>query len=642
MSLLSTITIWKRNANVRPVRVINGTGWRAVAALILAAFFVAASLWALVPTASAQSGYAGVIASMEPGSVTLASGEAQEVRLRVKNTGTETWYRAGDTYLSAYTWEPKYHVSPYRGPAWRSDHQVGTLMETQVAPGETGTFALTVYGPPNFTGNLTQVFRLAAEDTAWLDGGVFTVRMEVVDGVVTPVPDVVEQESDTSETVSTDGYGAQVLIRSTKQVVARANETVTYRVGLKNTGVQTWNSYELRSADTALAASGSTSFEHPSWTGEGVALARADREVAPGRLEMMTFDFRAPHRSGTYTAQFQLVADGVAVPGGVVDIPVEVTSNAPAMLDRFDSEDEEAAAEGPVFTGEMIEEPRVRVGIDRPEEEVIFTATDSVTVVESDVGYERYVMPDVQTMRVRYNFENYVFSSGEILHLADRYLRFEGEDVDTIFTVTTFTDIRSWNTSLNDNRFRDTLEIRYNTKKDRTWLINELPMEYYLYGVDETSNTAPVEYHKALATAARTYALYAWEHKAKYAGEYIDLRSTTYDQVYHGYGAEIRRPNWIEQVQATEGITIQYEGETIIAAYFSRSDGHTRDWADVWGRDVPYAVGVPVPCEAGSTMWGHGVGMSALGAVCMAEDEGKTFDEILHHFYTGIELFDRW
>ena len=35
--------------------------------------------------------------------------------------------------------------------------------------------------------------------------------------------------------------------------------------------------------------------------------------------------------------------------------------------------------------------------------------------------------------------------------------------------------------------------------------------------------------------------------------------------------------------------------------------------------------------------WGHGVGMSQTGAVGMAE-KGKTYDEILKHFYRGIEL----
>lgn len=35
--------------------------------------------------------------------------------------------------------------------------------------------------------------------------------------------------------------------------------------------------------------------------------------------------------------------------------------------------------------------------------------------------------------------------------------------------------------------------------------------------------------------------------------------------------------------------------------------------------------------------WGHGVGMSQTGAVGMAE-RGRTYEEILKHYYRGIEL----
>jgi stage II sporulation protein D len=48
-------------------------------------------------------------------------------------------------------------------------------------------------------------------------------------------------------------------------------------------------------------------------------------------------------------------------------------------------------------------------------------------------------------------------------------------------------------------------------------------------------------------------------------------------------------------------------------------------------------VSVPVPWDQGKTLWGHGVGMSATGALGMAAD-GYTYDKILKYFYTGIEL----
>ena len=35
--------------------------------------------------------------------------------------------------------------------------------------------------------------------------------------------------------------------------------------------------------------------------------------------------------------------------------------------------------------------------------------------------------------------------------------------------------------------------------------------------------------------------------------------------------------------------------------------------------------------------WGHGLGMSQYGARELAE-EGKTYDEILRYYYTGVEV----
>lgn len=45
--------------------------------------------------------------------------------------------------------------------------------------------------------------------------------------------------------------------------------------------------------------------------------------------------------------------------------------------------------------------------------------------------------------------------------------------------------------------------------------------------------------------------------------------------------------------------------------------------------------------EAWGGGWGHGTGMSQTGAVGMAE-KGRTFDEILRHYYRGVVLEQRW
>ena len=605
---------------------------RSLSHTLVAVALACFSFW-MPAQAQARAGYEGVVQSVAPQTVRVASGESQRVQVQVVNTGSTTWQQKEGAYVSVYTVNPNYHPSPYRGPSWWSDHQFGQLLESSVAPGETGTVAFEVYGPPGFEGTLVESFRLAAENVSWI-GEPFTLTMEVGEQSAT------SNQQIGSEVPTSQGYDGELVIASVTEVAARAGQMIPVKMAFKNTGSATWKHIQVQVPDVQVASS-TPSFAHVSWIDSNIAYAQDAAQVAPGGTVVTDVFLKAPTVNGEHTVQLQLVADGQVLPDALVQIPVTVTGGS---AERIDDPVNPERVDQIVIDGATIEEPRVRVGIDQVTgEEVLFSATTEVTVVESDMGYERFVIPAGQMMRASYNSEGkYVFASGDIVHVADSYLRFEGVDHDTIFTVSSFSDIRSWNTALNDNTFRDTLELRYNSKKDRVWLINELPMEYYLYGIDESSDYAEEEYHKALATAARTYAMYAWEHKSKYSGEFIELRSTTYDQVYHGYGAEIRRPNWVARVKATAGVTIQYDGATIIAAYFARSDGRTRNWSDVWGRDVPYAVSVEVPCERGQTMWGHGVGLSAIGANCLAEEEGYTYDQILHHFYTGVDLVRRW
>ena len=590
-----------------------------------------------VQTAHAASGYLTTGIIVEPSeNLTLRPGESQAIRARMRNTGTKTWTQEEGAYLSLYTYDPKYHPSELSGPSWRSNHQTGRLIEAEVPPGQVGVVEFFVYAPQT-PGTYTETWQLAAEDRAWVEGGDMQITLNVVGEpvVAEETAPVVEEPAPVAPS-----YAGLPLIMSARRVVAAPNAPIAFNIGFKNSGESDWDSYELRSMQvtSAVSAGGAAvPFYHPSWLSRSVATSNPSASVEAGSLEFVTFQFRAPNTAGVHTANFQLYVDDVEVPGAFVEIPVEVTGNAPALLDAPLHDDTL-----PYRAGEMVDVPRVRVGIDQVQEtEVVMSATTDVRVVESEIGYERLVVPANQPIRVRWNGSRYLLQTGDESREFVSFLRFEGEGPETIFTVSSFEDIRSWNTSYNDNRFRDTMEIRYNATRDRTWLINELDIEHYLYGLDETSNTAPFEYHKAIATAGRTYAEYARQHE-KYRGEGIDLRSTTYDQVYHGYGAEVRRPNFVRAIDATRGVTIEYEGETIIASYFSRSDGRTRNWSDVWGRHVPYAVAVEVPCESGSTKWGHGVGMSAHGAVCMAEDEGASWDEILHHFYTGVELVRHW
>jgi stage II sporulation protein D len=122
--------------------------------------------------------------------------------------------------------------------------------------------------------------------------------------------------------------------------------------------------------------------------------------------------------------------------------------------------------------------------------------------------------------------------------------------------------------------------------------INELPVEDYLYGV-VPQELGPVQYpemeaQKAQAVAARTYALAGLN---KRAADGYDLRATTDDQVYGGYGFE--HPVSNQAVDETRGVVATYDAKLIAANFSSTSGGHTADSEESFGGVVVYQRGVP-------------------------------------------------
>ena len=115
-----------------------------------------------------------------------------------------------------------------------------------------------------------------------------------------------------------------------------------------------------------------------------------------------------------------------------------------------------------------------------------------------------------------------------------------------------------------------------------------------------------------------------------------------WDQVYRGYNSEQRMARFVASVAETRGEVVTHEGNVVVTPYFARSDGRTRAWEEVWrGTPKPWLKSVRVPSDAGSRLFGHGVGMSATAAASMAID-GQSYRQILPYFYTGTEIKKLW
>jgi uncharacterized cupredoxin-like copper-binding protein len=561
------------------------------------------------------------------GALTLAPGEVKNITVTFQNTGSTTWKNDGPGYISLYTYGPKYRTSSFDPGTWLSATQVKRLIEPSVAPQATGNITFQLRAPST-EGAYTETFNLASESTAWIPGGEFALKITVKKPSSASVP----TSSVGDSTNSTTGYTAQLITQTANALKIRAGKTVSFTALFKNTGTSTWSSFGLKAPDVSLASTAPTSFTHPTWSGSQIALITG-RSVKPGETAMLDFYFTAPKTNGTYTVKFQLTANDVGVPDSFVELPITVTEGAASALAAPVLEED---------TTTYIEEPIIRVGIliidEETDDEVYVTSYESDFELKNTDGAVLGSYVKGEKVRAAYEGGRYVFGADS--QRSSSPLRFVPKTKDAVMTITNFDARVTRSSSRASNTYRNVLEIRYNDTKDRTWVINELGMEYYLRGLAETSNASHIEFQKALITAARTYAFYHWQRATKHKAEGYHVDAYL-DQVYRGYGQEEITPKLTEAVEATRGRIVTYEGATAITAYFSRSDGRTRDWSEVWGGNVPWSKGVPVPCDAGKTLWGHGVGLSASGALCMA-NEGTLWEPILHHFYTGVEIDKKW
>lgn len=212
-----------------------------------------------------------------------------------------------------------------------------------------------------------------------------------------------------------------------------------------------------------------------------------------------------------------------------------------------------------------------------------------------------------------------------------------------IMQIRSYSDPSATYPGKNYNRFRGVIEIRKDDARNYLWAINELRTEYYLRGLAETSGDGPVEYLKALATAARTYVLY---HKVITGGRSVsggwDIDNTADDQLYRGYEYEIITPRMASTFAKTKGVLVtdSQADNPVSTVYFSDSDGRTRSAKEKWNTSrFPHLQhSVKDPHHVASSCRGHCVGMSAQGAYGFANKDDWSWQKILKYYYKGVKL----
>ena len=197
------------------------------------------------------------------------------------------------------------------------------------------------------------------------------------------------------------------------------------------------------------------------------------------------------------------------------------------------------------------------------------------------------------------------------------------------------------------DRYRGTIKVRYSDVSKRIWMINQLPLEHYVWGDGEIRGTGDMDYNRVMTTAYRSYGYWKILYSTRYASEGFHVDGTPGNQIYYGYDREQFYPRVSEAARSTMGMIVKHGDDIALTPYSSWTDGRTRSFQERWGSTLyPWCQSVPDPYgkhpSKGTSQLvsegNHMVGISAHGALSLAGDYGWDWDDILRYYLTNVTI----
>lgn len=581
--------------------------------LLLSVVFVLLFLFWNSSVFAAQSLEAEVVSQSQT-VLRLKPGQSFTVSVRIKNIGASAWQAAGSSFVALNTADEKRLRtvnSKFQHKSWKKWWRPASIQKP-VKPGET-TIIKFVATAPLETGRFTEHFSLAKAGHGFIDGGNFSLT-------IISFP--------------------QISIKSTapESLEIEQGQTKTINVQFENTSEISWNAQKFPLSLSVGDLKSLSSFTDSSWADNKTpCLIAAKSKIKPGQKFSCSITFKAPDTPGSYRETFFVSAK---------DLGAISSSRFPASFSVLPKI--ETAA--PRFTAG---EPIIRVGLFSKNNETQFKANDILDLIDPTGAVILTVNPSSLISVAPIDALTFsVSAENQIINISSP-ARFVPRNQTTVSEITTFERRPAWNTTLNDNLFRGTIEFRLLPDSTTYWAIEEVALEEYLRGIAEVSDGDNPIYLKTMMIAARTYAAFLNIYKTKHKTEGYDINMTT-DQVYRGYNLELRAPNTTKAILDTEGQILIHPYAVdeknpqgiIVASYSSGTDGKTRRWCKVWKcgdpeLDYPWAIATDDPLgiipNALTLSGNHMVGLSGKGARAMA-GQGITFEEILKYYYAGVEI----
>lgn len=538
-------------------------------------------------------------------------GETFQAWVKLENTGNTTWSKSGQNTVLIGTDHERDRVS-----AFTRTTRIGALQEASVPPGGTGTFNISLTAPEK-SGYYKEYFTPVVEGVTWMaDSGMYF-----------------------DTTVFGEEYDAEFLEVNASKEWERGGKYLV-KIKIRNLGQKAWNSKNFTAVlikESDLDVTDVHLLNDSVAPGEVGTLAMVT-EVAPDeKLERKALLVKPK------VDNVQLLSRPIYVRYKVVENTKPLLTSSSTTTPKLTNtttttttiKTPTAPATGDIKTGSGAEgDIRVKLGFTGNPK---ITANGSFEIYSGTTLITTLSSGDIAGISLESG--KYRLEAGGKSYLKTDKIRFIPKNA-AILKIDNFNHQPAWNPDLNDNQYRGNLEVL--DVDGVLTVINELPLESYLKGLGEVSNTEEYEKIKAIIVAARTYAKYYTDVADKFPGKPYDLDDNPeVSQKYLGYGLEKRAPNVSAAVLATKGQVVTYNDKLVKTPYFNQSDGsYTKSAESVWGwTTTPYLKAVSDSYCSGSTFLGHGVGMSGCGAKGMAE-AGKNYVEILKHYYSGVEIMD--
>lgn len=211
--------------------------------------------------------------------------------------------------------------------------------------------------------------------------------------------------------------------------------------------------------------------------------------------------------------------------------------------------------------------------------------SDNIRVILSNDKFVSYNMNSASftsdsQFEVKYSEdESSIYEAGSVVEI--KYEDYEqGDVIEVIPKEKSGTiEILSITREYGNPKYYGTLELHI--KEETLNIINELPLEKYLYSVvaSEMPSSFPEQALQAMAICARGYA-YSKINDGSFAEYNAHLDDSSLCQVYNNIN---ETPETIKAVKDTYGLVPTYNGSVIVPLYFSTSCGTTCTNEEIWG-----------------------------------------------------------